>query len=194
MSTDSNQIPAWYAFSGAPLAQVPEHLREEVRRHREDPDNPAHMPMGRIPAWAAYAGIPLDQIPDDGQRADVRRHRTECENDSPSWQKAQADPVLSTVISRSEIGRILDAWYDGYRRFSRIDEDVFLSLRNRLIPLTSGEPVQFREPGRQRWFNGTYEGPAGNPDDPNRSGDAIVLSNSGRRVSVFLSSVRRRLT
>lgn len=111
---------------------------------------------------------------------------------SPSWQRAQSDPVLSTVISRSEIGRILDAWYAGYRRLSRIDEDVFLNLRNRLIPLTPGEPVQFQEPCKQRWFNGTYEGPVDNPDDPNRSGDATVLSNSSRRVSVFLSSVRRR--
>jgi hypothetical protein len=107
------------------------------------------------------------------------------------WQ-AQADATRNTGISRAEIERILDDWYDRYRRFSRIDEDVFLSLRNRLVPLAPGEPVQFQEPGKQRWFNGTYDGPVDNPGDPRRSGDVIVLSASGRRVTVFLSSVRRR--
>jgi hypothetical protein len=92
----------------------------------------------------------------------------------------------------AEIGHVLDDWYEMYRRFSRVDEDVFLALRNRLIPLTQGEPVQFQELGRRRWFNGTYDGPVDNPGDPNRAGDVIVLSRSGRRVSVFLSSVRRR--
>src|SRR5882724_10460213 len=76
----AHETPAWLAYAGAPLEQVPGDVREEVRRHREDPENPAHMPVGAIPAWLAYAGIPLEQIPDDGQREEVRRHRAECED------------------------------------------------------------------------------------------------------------------
>ena len=93
---------------------------------------------------------------------------------------------------RAEVERTLDSWYERYRRSGRIDEDVYLALRNRLIPPTPGEPVQFRELGKPRWFNGTFEGPVLNPDDPNRAGDVIVVSPAGRRVPVFLSSVRRR--
>jgi hypothetical protein len=79
-----------------------------------------------------------------------------------------------------------------YARFSRGDDDIFRVLENWMAPLEPGEPVQFRELGRLRWFNGTYESPVDNPDDPQRSGDVVVLSRSGRRVSVFDSSVRRR--
>jgi hypothetical protein len=107
------------------------------------------------------------------------------------WQ-AQADATRNTDISRAKLQQILDGWYKRYRQVDRIDEDVFLSLRNQLIPLAPGEPVQFQELGQRRWFNGTYDGPVDNPDDPHRSGDVIVLSPSGRRVAVFLSSVRRR--
>jgi hypothetical protein len=117
----------------------------------------------------------------------------------------QSEPGIAgkpedTNINRAEIGRILDAWYDRYRRGGRIDEGVFLALRNRLVPLAPGEPVQFLpelrhgdvNPARRRWLNGTCEGPVLNPDDPNRRGDVIVVSSSGRRASVFLSSVRRQ--
>jgi hypothetical protein len=92
----------------------------------------------------------------------------------------------------ADIEDVLDEWYDKYRRFGRIEEDTFLAIRNRLVPLAPGEPVQFQELARTRWFHGTFEGPVDNPDDPQRSGDVIVTSRSGRRVSVFLSSVRRR--
>jgi hypothetical protein len=90
------------------------------------------------------------------------------------------------------ISEILAEIREEYARFSRGDDDIFRKLENRLVPLTPGEPVQFRELGRLRWFNGTYEGPVDNPDDPQRSGDVVVLSRSGRRVPVFLSSVQRR--
>jgi hypothetical protein len=101
----------------------------------------------------------------------------------------------------ADIERVLDEWYDRYRQGSRIDEDAFLALRNRLIPLAPGEPVQFLpwlrqgdvDPAKRRWLNGTFGGPVNNPDDPQRSGDFWVTATaSGRRVPVFLSSVRRR--
>src|ERR1700722_5358331 len=111
------------------------------------------------------------------------------------WQ-AQIDATRNTDISRSEIARILDEWFARYRsydRLRRVDEDMFLALRNRLIPLSPGEPVQFRELGRQRWLNGTFTGPMDNPDDPYRRGDVWVTTTAGggRRVPVFLSAIRR---
>lgn len=107
------------------------------------------------------------------------------------WQ-AQADATRNTDISRAEVLRILTEVRERYARFSRGDNDVFRVLENRMVPLVPGEPVQFREVGKQRWFNGTYDGPVDNPDDPNRSGDVCVLSRSGRRMTVFLSSVQRK--
>jgi hypothetical protein len=95
-------------------------------------------------------------------------------------------------VSPQEIAAIVDAWYRHYACFSRIDEDVFLALRNRLVPLKPGDSVQFREPGRARWFSGTVQGPVDSPDDPHRSGDVVVCSRSGRQVPVFLGSVRRQ--
>jgi len=97
-----------------------------------------------------------------------------------------------TRISHAEVLRILGKIRARWGPSGRLDESVFRDLENQLIPLVPGEPVQFQELGKQRWFNGTYESPVDNPGDPNRSGDAIVLSTSGRRVSVFLSSVRKR--
>jgi hypothetical protein len=95
----------------------------------------------------------------------------------------------------AEIAAILDDWFTRYRRAGRLDatldEDMFLALYNRLLPLTPGEPVMFQELGQRRWFHGTFEGPVDNPEDPHRSGDVIVHSRSGRRASVFLSGVRR---
>jgi hypothetical protein len=116
--------------------------------------------------------------------------------DSPDGLHAtdeERQTVMPGTISRAEIGRILDEWYADYGGFSRIDDDVFLSLRNRLIPIAPGEPVQFQEGlGTRRWLNGTFGGPVDNPDDPYRSGDVWVTATaSGRRVAVFLSSVRR---
>jgi hypothetical protein len=107
------------------------------------------------------------------------------------WQ-VQADATQDTGIPRAEVQRILDEVRESYARFGRGDDDIFRVLENRMIPLVPGEPVQFQEPGKRRWFNGTYDGPAGNPDDPHRNADVCVLSQSGRRVTVFLSSVQRR--
>jgi hypothetical protein len=103
-------------------------------------------------------------------------------------------------MSPQEIAAIVDAWYERYSRAGRMgerNEDMFLALRNRLVPLAPGEPVQFRYRSQRRWLNGTYEGPVGNPDDPYRKGDVWVIrarhspAATGRE-QVFLSSVRRR--
>lgn len=95
----------------------------------------------------------------------------------------------------AEIAAILDDWFTQYRRAGRLDatmdEDMFLALRNRLIPLEPGDAVQFQEQGQRRWRNGTYTGPVDNPDDPRRSGDVVVLTRNGWHITVFLSSVRR---
>jgi hypothetical protein len=100
----------------------------------------------------------------------------------------------------AEIQRILHEVRDSYARFGRGDADIFRVLENRLIPLTPGEPVRFLpnlrhsdvDPAKRRWLNGTYDGPVENPDDPHRSGDVYVLTRSGSRAPVFLSSVQRR--
>lgn len=102
-----------------------------------------------------------------------------------AWEAGHAAATAGAVV-------ILHAVRERYARAGRGDDDIFRVLENRMDPLTPGEPVQFRELGGARWFNGTYEGPVDNPDDPQRSGDVTVLSRSGRRVGVFLSSVRRR--
>lgn len=111
--------------------------------------------------------------------------------------QAQADATRDSRLSKQEIAAIVDEWYESYAAYCRIDEDVYLTLRNRLIPLQPGEPVQFQELGKRRWLNGTFEGPVANPDDPRREGDVIVIRASHSpitdgRVRVFLSSVRRR--
>jgi hypothetical protein len=188
-------------------------LTEEQARkqHMKDagvaPENPAERE-----AWEAEhiteAGcsycrrdITLDTSVPDSTWVDVW-YDADCP-DSPDGLHAadeERQTVMPGTISRAEIGRILDEWYAGYGGFSRIDDDVFLSLRNRLIPIAPGEPVQFLpalrhgdvDPAKRRWLNGTFGGPVDNPDDPYRSGDVWVTATaSGRRVAVFLSSVRR---
>lgn len=128
---------------------------------------------------------------------------------SPDGMHAPAEELGATEaqgLSLDQIAAILDSWYERYSRAGRMgerNEDMFLALRNRLIPLVPDERVQFRDyspigprcRAGNRWLNGTYDGPVANPDDPNREGDVWVIrdgSSHPKRVQVFLSSVRRR--
>jgi hypothetical protein len=107
-------------------------------------------------------------------------------------QHTAPESGADTGMTAGAIAEILGTYYERWSRAGRLDEQLFRDLANRLLPLVPGEVVQFQEPGRTRWFNGTFDGPVDNPDDPQRSGDVVVLSRSGRRVSVFISGVRRR--
>jgi len=125
----------------------------------------------------------------------ARKQRMEDEGVDPGNPAEREAWEAGYDAALADAERILDAWYDRYRRASRIDEDVFLALRNRLIPLEPGTPVQFQYRFQRRWLNGTYDGPAENPDDPNRDGDAWVIRDGGsypKRVQVFFSRIRRR--